>query len=73
MTCPCGHYDYVDSTAETLADAMACMYDSHHHHEHFLCLCLTTDHRKHGNRIIHETLTGSSLFPGITYDPNERE
>ncbi|CAF4282947.1 unnamed protein product, partial [Rotaria sordida] len=23
MTCPCGHYDYVDSTAKTLADAMA--------------------------------------------------
>ena len=72
MTCPCGHYDYVDSTVETLADAMACVYDSHHH-EHFLCLYLNTDHRKHGNRIIHETLTGSSLFPGITYDPNQRE
>ncbi|CAF1636162.1 unnamed protein product [Rotaria sp. Silwood1] len=24
MTCPCGHYDYVDSTAKTLADAMVC-------------------------------------------------
>ncbi|CAF1484015.1 unnamed protein product [Rotaria sordida] len=47
MTCPCGQYDYVDSTAETLADAMAY-------------------HRKHGNRIIHETLTGSSLFPYMT-------
>ncbi|CAF1366575.1 unnamed protein product [Rotaria sordida] len=23
MTCPCGQYDYIDSTAETLADAMA--------------------------------------------------
>ncbi|CAF1515935.1 unnamed protein product [Rotaria magnacalcarata] len=23
MTCPCGHYDYVDSTAETLTDALA--------------------------------------------------
>ncbi|CAF3894475.1 unnamed protein product [Rotaria sp. Silwood1] len=22
MTCPCGHYDYIDSTAKTLADAM---------------------------------------------------
>ncbi|CAF1203513.1 unnamed protein product [Adineta steineri] len=22
MTCPCGHYDYVDSTTQTLADAM---------------------------------------------------
>ncbi|CAF0955805.1 unnamed protein product [Rotaria sordida] len=28
MTCPCGHYDYVDSTAKTLADAMA------YHREH---------------------------------------
>ena len=26
MTCPCGHYDYVDSTAETLAPAMTCKY-----------------------------------------------
>jgi hypothetical protein len=37
MTCPCGHYDYVDSTVETLPDVMACMYDSYRH-EHFLCL-----------------------------------
>ncbi|CAF4217186.1 unnamed protein product [Rotaria sordida] len=28
MTCPCGHYDYIDSTAKTLADAMA------YHREH---------------------------------------
>ncbi len=27
MTCPCGEYDYVDSTADTLADAMTCNYD----------------------------------------------
>ncbi|CAF4636540.1 unnamed protein product, partial [Rotaria magnacalcarata] len=26
MTCPCGHYDYVDSTAKTLSNAMICMY-----------------------------------------------
>jgi hypothetical protein len=39
----------------------------------FQVFCLNTDHRAHGNRIIHETLTGSSLFPGITYDPQERE
>ncbi|CAF1311941.1 unnamed protein product [Rotaria sordida] len=54
MTCPCGHYDYVDSTAKTLAHAMAY-------------------HREHGNRIIHEKLTGSSLFRGSQIDPNERE
>jgi hypothetical protein len=24
MTCPCRQYDYVDSTAETLSDAMIC-------------------------------------------------
>jgi plasmid maintenance system killer protein len=29
MTCPCGHYDYLDSTAETLADAMTCKYHLH--------------------------------------------
>ncbi|CAF1561793.1 unnamed protein product, partial [Rotaria sordida] len=28
MTCPCGHYDYVDSTANTLAHAMT------YHREH---------------------------------------
>ncbi|CAF4145813.1 unnamed protein product [Rotaria sordida] len=54
MTCPCGQYDYVDSTAETLADAMAY-------------------HRKHGNRIIHETLTGSSIFPYMTHNSFEFE
>ena len=26
MTCPCGQYDYVDSTAETLTQALACQY-----------------------------------------------
>ncbi|CAF1548442.1 unnamed protein product [Rotaria sordida] len=54
MTCPCGHYDYVDSTAETLAHAM-------------------TYHREHGNRIIHEKLTGSPLFQGSPLDPTEKE
>ncbi|CAF3980756.1 unnamed protein product [Rotaria sordida] len=54
MTYPCGHYDYVDSTAKTLAHAMAY-------------------HREHGNRIIHEKLTGSPLFRGSQIDPNERE
>ncbi|CAF3837935.1 unnamed protein product [Rotaria sp. Silwood1] len=54
MTCPCGHYDYVDSTGKSLADAM--VY-----------------HRKHGNRIIHEKLTGSPLFRGSQIDPDERE
>ena len=33
MTCPCGDYDYVDSTVETLADAMACKY-RYHFNEH---------------------------------------
>ncbi|CAF1263261.1 unnamed protein product [Rotaria sordida] len=54
MTCPCGRYDYIDSTAKTLTDAMAY-------------------HRQHGNRIIHEKLTGSPLFRGSQIDPNERE
>ncbi|CAF1266381.1 unnamed protein product [Rotaria sordida] len=54
MTCPCGHYDYIDSTAKTLADVMA-------------------HHREHGNRIIHEKLTGSPLFRGSQIDPDERE
>ncbi|CAF3756457.1 unnamed protein product [Rotaria magnacalcarata] len=56
MTCPCGHYDYVDSTAETLTDALACK-----------------DHREHGNRIIHEKLTGSPLFRGSIMDPNGKQ
>ncbi|CAF2809250.1 unnamed protein product [Rotaria sp. Silwood2] len=54
MTCPCGHYDYVDSTAKTLVNAMAY-------------------HRQHGNRIIHEKLTGSPLFRGSLLDPTEQE
>ncbi|CAF1474635.1 unnamed protein product [Rotaria sordida] len=54
MTCPCGYYDYINSTAKTLTDAMAY-------------------HRKHGNRIIHEKLTGSALFRGSLLDPEEQE
>ncbi|CAF2081067.1 unnamed protein product [Rotaria magnacalcarata] len=54
MTCPCGHYDYVDSTAKTLSSAM--IY-----------------HREHGNRRIHEKLTGTSLLRGAIFDPNENE
>ncbi|CAF3973679.1 unnamed protein product [Adineta steineri] len=54
MTCPCGHYDYVDSTVETLSDAM-------------------NHHRKHGNRIIHETLVGSRVYRASPMDPTEKE
>ncbi|CAF5093291.1 unnamed protein product, partial [Rotaria sp. Silwood1] len=53
MTCPCGDYDYVDSTPETLANAMAY-------------------HREHGNRIIHEILTGGVLIQSLTLDSNEQ-
>ncbi|CAF4594335.1 unnamed protein product [Rotaria sp. Silwood1] len=54
MTCPCGDYDYVDSTPETLADAMAY-------------------HREHGNRIIHEILTGGVVIQSLTLDSNEQK
>ncbi|CAF1568981.1 unnamed protein product [Adineta steineri] len=54
MTCPCGYYDYVDSTAKTLVDAI--IY-----------------HRKHGNRIIHEMLTGISRSSRTLFDSNENE
>ncbi|CAF1421151.1 unnamed protein product [Rotaria sordida] len=54
MTCSCGHYDYVDSTAKTLADDMAY-------------------HREHGNRIVHEKLTGSPLCQESSLDHNEKE
>ncbi|CAF1481360.1 unnamed protein product [Adineta steineri] len=54
MTCPCGHYDYVDSTVETLSDAM-------------------TNHREHGNRIIHEALVGSRVYRASPMDPTEKE
>ncbi|CAF1530777.1 unnamed protein product, partial [Rotaria sordida] len=30
-------------------------------------------HQEHGNRIIHEKLTGSPLFRGSQIDPDERE
>ncbi|CAF1471338.1 unnamed protein product [Adineta steineri] len=53
MTCPCGHYDYVDSTVETLSDAM-------------------NHHRRHGNRIIHETLVGSRVYRASPMDPTEK-
>ena len=31
------------------------------------------DHREHGNRIIHEKLTGSLLFEELIFDPDETE
>ncbi|CAF4698818.1 unnamed protein product, partial [Rotaria magnacalcarata] len=31
------------------------------------------DHREHGNRRIHEKLTGTSLLRGAIFDPNENE
>ncbi|CAF1029938.1 unnamed protein product [Adineta ricciae] len=34
MTCPCGHYDYIESTKETLSEALACTYLM----QHFLSL-----------------------------------
>ncbi|CAF1164481.1 unnamed protein product [Adineta ricciae] len=46
MTCPCGEYDYIDSTKDTLAHALSY-------------------HQQHINRIMHEKLTGNSLYPGI--------
>ena len=39
---------------------------------HHICLW-HTDHREHGNRIVHEKLTGSRLFPGMPLDPREQE
>ena len=82
MICPCGQYEYIDSTAKTLADAMDCKYHSQVMQIitsfstfillfHLLFTC--TDHREHGNRIIHEKLTGSRLFPGMPLDPREQE
>ena len=38
-----------------------------------MALYCNTDHREHGNRMIHEKLTGSPLYQGSTLDPNERE
>ena len=32
-----------------------------------------TDHRYHVNRIIHETLTGNSVYPCIKHPPYEKE
>ena len=71
MTCPCGEYDYVDSTHQTLSEAMACKC---------VCVCSTSskadvtytrldgslDHRERGNRVIHQYLTGSPLNPNAT-------
>ncbi|CAF1336713.1 unnamed protein product [Adineta steineri] len=54
MTCPCGYYDYVDSTAKTLIDAVV-------------------HHRKHGNRVIHEMLTGNCRSSRTLFDLNESE
>ena len=71
MTCPCGHYDYVDSTAETLAHAMTCKY--HLHHLKPYSYIYVIDHRYRANRMIHEKLTSSSLFPGMTHASNDRE
>ncbi|CAF3586707.1 unnamed protein product [Adineta steineri] len=54
MTCPCQQYDYIDSTENTLNDAM--IY-----------------HREHGNRIIHEMLTGSRLYRASIIDRVEKQ
>ncbi len=37
---------------------------------HFFC---NIDHREHGNRIIHENLTGSPVFRGSILDPDIAE
>lgn len=38
----------------------------------FKCVCVYIVHREIGNQIVHEKLTGSSLYPGL-FDPNENE
>ena len=73
MTCPCGHYDYVDSAAETLAQALTCKYHLHHLKPYSYIYIYIIDHRYRANRIIHEKLTGISLFPGIPHEPSEQE
>ena len=83
MICPCGEYEFIDSTAQTLADAMTCKYHFQVTQIHislytfFLLLlspiALYADHREHGNRIIHEKLTGTRVFRGMRLDPREQE
>ena len=73
MTCPCGHYDYVDSTAKTLSNDMICMYKLIIFVYLLRFSSYDIDHREHGNRRIHEKLTGTSLLRGAIFDPNEDE
>jgi hypothetical protein len=39
----------------------------------FLFAFLNLDHRENGNRVIHEKLTGSALYPGALFDPYEQQ
>ncbi|CAF1339092.1 unnamed protein product [Adineta steineri] len=71
MTCPCQQYDYVESTENTLHDAMNCML--FHMTMNIVFIAANIDHRKHGNRIIHETLTGTRLYRGSIVDPMEKQ
>ena len=60
MTCLCGDYDYVDSTARTLSDAMTCLSHAPVGRE-ITSMSFDLDHRNQANRIIHEWLTGSPV------------
>lgn len=71
MTCPCGEYEYVDSTSKTLADVMACK--SQFHHSFISYSSLTADHRNNVNEMIHEKLTGSPLYREGSRAPNEKQ
>ena len=60
MTCPCGHYDYVDSTEQTLAHAMSCKKQIYIY-IYTGIKCIVIDHQRHINRVIHEKLTGNAV------------
>lgn len=63
MTCPCGEYEFVDSTNDSLGPALL----SKCHKLFSIIRChlfdYSIDHRDQCNRIIHEKLTGSPLMP----------
>lgn len=70
MACPCGEYEYVESTSKTLADVMSCEWKFDY--TFFSDSSLPVDHRNHLNEIIHEKLTGGPLYRERSSTPNEK-
>jgi hypothetical protein len=59
LTCPCGKFDYIGETVNSLHDRLAsmCHFVVYIQHMYVSIYCYI-EHREHGNRIMHEFLLG---------------